>query len=99
MPDPSESKPADAELCAQLGINPADLGSIPQRARASSSRRLPALPEPEDPATKEAVLTVLATYLSNKPQEWWNRLDAEREDEVFFVADALVRTYAKMRHL
>lgn len=101
MPDPfEEAAPASDELCAKLGINPSDLGALPRRhgsQPALPTRRplAPVIPE-ENVSTKEAVLTVLATYIANKDEDWWELMEAERDEEICFVADALVRTYRKL---
>lgn len=47
---------------------------------------------------KEAVLTVLATYVSNRDARWWARSVDERDTEIRFVAGALVHTYFRLEN-
>jgi hypothetical protein len=47
----------------------------------------------ESVKTKESVLTVVATYLSNKEDKWWMQPAEFREREVYFVIKMLVHTF------
>lgn len=99
--------PASAQLQEALGINPEDLsnavgesGATPllrQRSveaasdRAKLHERAMRAASSEPVETREAMFTVIATYVANRPSSWWYEPRHWREEEIDFLSSALIR--------
>jgi len=106
--------PASAQLQEALGINPADLsnavgesGATPPRRRGPAEvpidrvklrERAMQAASSEPVETREAMFTVIATYIANRPSSWWYEPKHVREEEVDFLSGALIRANNFLRH-
>lgn len=105
MPDPTndlllkelkEGGPASGELCKQLGIDFNDVLHAVGKERPQQPPHIEAAVD-EIVRTKEAAIIAVATYLSNRPAEWWGKKTLERQLEVQMVIDAVVTTYKRVK--